>query len=224
MESGMELPQSGQTQEWLLEGPAGRIEALLSAPRGTEPPRGGAVICHPHPLFGGAMSNKVVYSLASSAQKAGLCTLRFNFRGVGRSAGLHDEGRGETQDVQFLAESLRALLPGGKLLLAGFSFGAFVALKAAAEVRPDALVSIAPPFGKYFGGEAPPAHPQCPWLVMHSRDDETVSYEDTRETLMSYVPPPELVTVDGAGHFFHGRLSEIGDAMLPFLQRHFAPG
>lgn len=214
----MELPQRGQSSEWLVDGPAGRIEALLSAPRGTEPPRGYAVICHPHPLFGGAMSNKVVYTLSSGALQAGLYTLRFNFRGVGRSAGLHDEGRGETRDVLHLAGLMRELLPGGKQVLAGFSFGAFVALKAAAELRPDALVSIAPPFGKYFGGEAPPAHPGCPWLVVHSRDDDTVSYEETHEILSEYSPAPQLVTMDGAGHFFHGRLQDISTVLLPFLQ------
>ncbi len=214
----MELPQRGQSSEWLVEGPAGQIEALLSAPRGTEPPVGFAVICHPHPLFGGAMSNKVVYTLSSVALQAGLYTLRFNFRGVGRSAGQHDQGRGETRDVLHLAGLMQELLPGGRSVLAGFSFGAFVALKAAAELRPDALVSIAPPFGKYFGGEAPPPHPGCPWLVVHSRDDDTVDYEDTRQTLMTYTPAPQLVTVDGAGHFFHGKLGEISGALLPFLQ------
>lgn len=219
-ESRVKLPERGQAQEWLVEGPAGRIETLLAAPRGTDAPIGCALICHPHPLFGGAMGNKVVYTLASAALQAGLYALRFNFRGVGRSAGLHDEGRGETRDVLQLAEMLRALLPDGQLLLAGFSFGAFVALKAAAQVRPDALVTIAPPFGKYFGGEAPPAHPQCPWLAVHSRDDDTVSYEDTRAALMGYAPPPELVTVDGAGHFFHGRLQDISSTVLPFLQQH----
>ncbi|WP_240433439.1 alpha/beta hydrolase [Solimonas sp. K1W22B-7] len=214
----MELPQRGQSSEWLVEGPAGQIEALLSAPRGPEPPAGFAVICHPHPLFGGALSNKVVYTLSSVALQAGLYTLRFNFRGVGRSAGPHDEGRGETRDVLHLAGLMQEMLPGGRRVLAGFSFGAFVALKAAAELRPDALVGIAPPFGKYFGGEAPPPHPGCPWLVVHSRDDDTVDYEDTRQTLMTYTPPPQLVTVDGAGHFFHGKLGEISGALLPFLQ------
>ncbi|HEY0914123.1 MAG TPA: alpha/beta fold hydrolase [Solimonas sp.] len=213
----VELPQPGQNSEWLVDGPAGRIEALLSAPKGGAP-RGFAVICHPHPLFGGAMSNKVVYTLSSGALQAGLATLRFNFRGVGRSGGLHDEGRGETADVLHLAGLMRELLPQGPRVLAGFSFGAFVALKAAAELRPDALVSIAPPFGKYFGGEAPPRHPGCPWLVVHSRDDDTVSYDETHEILMEYTPPPRLVTVDGAGHFFHGRLQDISAELVPFLQ------
>lgn len=216
----MQLPAAGQSLEQLLEGPAGVIETLIAAPRGPAPPRGYAVICHPHPLFGGAMSNKVTYTLASIALKAGFYALRFNFRGVGRSAGLHDEARGETEDTLWLAEQLRARLPGLPLLLAGFSFGSFVSLKAAAAARPAALISIAPPFGKYFGGEAPPPHPGCPWLVVHSRDDEVVPFAETEDILRQYRPMPEIHIVDGAGHFFHGRLQEITDVALPFLQRH----
>lgn len=214
----MEFPAKGQSLSQLVTGAAGPIEVLLSAP--AQEARGLALICHPHPLFGGAMNNKVVYSLASSALKAGLYALRFNFRGVGRSGGLHDEGRGETQDVVQLARLLQLQRPGLPLLLAGFSFGAFVALRAAAELRPQALISIAPPFGKYFGGAPLPVHPACPWLVVHSRDDEVVSYEETREMLAHYDPPPQLVSVDGAGHFFHGRLHDISGAVQPFLQQH----
>mgnify|MGYP006137730547 CR=1 FL=1 len=96
------LPSSGNTEERLIAGPAGRIEALVSAPQQPLRQPAFAIVCHPHPLFGGAMSNKVAYMLASSAQKAGLYALRFNFRGVGRSEGAHDAGRGETDDVEFL--------------------------------------------------------------------------------------------------------------------------
>lgn len=212
----MQLPAPGQSLLQMVPGPAAPIEVLLSSPPGEA--RGLALICHPHPLFGGAMSNKVVYTLASCALQSQLVTLRFNFRGVGRSGGLHDEGRGETQDVLHLLRELSALLPGVPAVLAGFSFGAFVALRAASQVEPAALVSIAPPFEKYFGGLAKPPRPACPWLVLHSRDDEVVSYEETRATLEQYDPSPELVTVDGAGHFFHGRLHEITAVVRPFLQ------
>lgn len=166
------------------------------------------------------MSNKVAYTLAATAVKEGFCALRFNFRGVGRSEGLHDEGRGETDDTVLLAQALRAELPKGlPLVLAGFSFGSFVALKAAARVQPAALMSVAPPFGKYFGGEPAPQHPQCPWRVLHSLDDEVVDYASTQAELARYTPAPELVTVDGAGHFFHGRLHEVGSAFAGLLGR-----
>lgn len=214
-----DLPAAGQTTTLLLHGAAGSIEVMLSAPRG--PVTGVAVICHPHPLFGGAMSNKVVYTLASCAQKAGLYALRFNFRGVGRSEGVHDHGDGETQDVLALVQWLRERVPHARLALMGFSFGAFVSLRAAASARPDVQVSIAPPFSKYVDHPLPPP-PGCPWLVLHSTDDEVVDYADTLNILKGFEPPPRLVTLQGAGHFFHGRLGEIEQAVLPFLQENLA--
>lgn len=213
------LPDAGASAQGVIAGIAGDIECHVSVPRGTV--RGIAVTCHPHPLFGGAMSNKVVYTLASCALRQGLVSLKFNFRGVGRSQGQHDAARGETADVVTVVEWLRAQCPDQPLLLAGFSFGAFVSLNAASRVHPAALVSIAPPFGRYFDDAPNPPLPGCPWLVVHSRDDDTVSYAETAQVLAGYVPAPERVTVDGAGHFFHGRLQDIQDAVLPFLDRHW---
>jgi uncharacterized protein len=215
-------PPAGTTAETLIHGPAGHIEALWSAPVQAFAEPTVAIVCHPHPLYGGAMSNKVAYMLASTAQKAGVHALRFNFRGVGRSEGVHDAGRGETEDVVFLAGWLRERLPQARLVLMGFSFGAWVSVRAAQRLRPQLQVSIAPPFGKYVGDHAVPPRPDCPWLVVHSRDDEVVDYAQTRAVLDAYVPPPELVTLDGAGHFFHGRLTELGGIVLPFLQQHLS--
>lgn len=212
------LPAPGQTRTELIPGAVGVIETLLAAPRG--PAAGFAVICHPHPLFGGALSNKVVYTLAGCALKSGWYAARFNFRGVGRSGGLHDEGRGETDDTLTVVEWLRARLPGAPLLLAGFSFGAFVSIRAAERARPALQVSVAPPFGKYIGALPKPPRPDCPWLVVHSRDDDTVSYADTMGELSHYRPAPEIATLDGAGHFFHGRLGDLQHAVLDFLERH----
>jgi len=215
-----DLPEPGQSKPLFVDGPAGRLETLLAAPQ-QSPPGGICVVCHPHPQFGGAMSNKVVYALASSALQAGLLTARFNFRGVGRSEGAYDHARGETDDALAVTAWLRQLLPGTPLLLAGFSFGAYISLKAAAESRPAALVSISIPFGKYVENSAPPPHPGCPWLTVHSSDDEVVGYEETRAVLQAYAPPPQQVRFEGAGHFYHGRLSELQQAVLPFLQGHF---
>lgn len=211
------LPEPGGSERLLLEGPAGAIETLVAMP--PAPARGIAVVCHPHPLHGGALTNKVTYGLASSALKAGLVAARFNFRGVGRSAGAHDEGRGETEDTLAVVEWLRLQRPGVPLLLAGFSFGAFVSLKAAARARPALQVSIAPPF-KYFAGEPLPPRPPAPWLVVHGRDDDVVRYDDTITVLKRYDPPPELVTLDGVGHFFHGRLGDLDAAVGAFIHRH----
>jgi alpha/beta superfamily hydrolase len=215
------LPAPGQSRAGLVRGTAGRIEILFAAPAQTL--RGGVLICHPHPLYGGALSNKVTYSLAATALKAGFAALRFNFRGVGKSEGLHDNGAGETEDAVLLAEWLRQRLPAGApLVLAGFSFGSYIALKAASRVQPAALMSVAPPLGKYLGYQAPP-HPHCPWRVLHSRDDEVVSYQTTLAELQQYQPMPELITVDGCGHFFHGRLNEVQDAFGGLLDALFGP-
>ncbi|MGQ0501406.1 MAG: alpha/beta hydrolase [Panacagrimonas sp.] len=213
------LPAPGHAVQGVIDGAAGHIECVVAMPRAA--PRGIAVICHPHPLYGGALSNKVTYTLASAALAFGLAAVRFNFRGVGKSQGGHDSARGETDDCVTVVDWLRTQRRDAPLLLAGFSFGAFVSLNAAARVRPAALVSIAPPFGRYFGDAPKPLHPGCPWITLHSRDDEVVPFDESRETLDTYDPAPEQVLVDGAGHFFHGRLDDVRDTVLPFLAREW---
>lgn len=218
-----DLPAPGAAAELLLPGPAGRLEAIVATPRTLAAVPGFCVVGHPHPLFGGAMSNKVVYSLASSALKAGLVALRFNFRGVGRSTGLYDESRGETDDALAAVAWLRERMPDANIVLAGFSFGAYVTLKAAASVHPVAQISVGIPFGRYMDNAPPPPHPGCPWLCVHSRDDDTVAWSETEPVLRAYAPPPDIALFDGAGHFFHGRLGDLQGAVLPFLRRH-VPG
>lgn len=212
------LPAPGASATLLLDGPAGPLETLVALPSGAC--RGIAVVCHPHPLGGGALSNKVVYALASAAAKAGLATARFNFRSVGRSAGAHDNGIGEVDDALAVVDWMRQQLPGQPLLLAGFSFGGYVALAAAARAAPRALVTIAPPF-RYFATLPRPPAPQAPWLIVHGRDDELVAHQDTVNLLPEFDPQPELVSPDGTGHFFHGRLGDIDRAVGDFLARHW---
>jgi alpha/beta superfamily hydrolase len=215
-----DLPAPGASRDLLLPGAAGNIEVLLATPRDITP-RGIAVICHPHPLYGGAMSNKVTYTLAAIALKAGFYALRFNFRGVGRSEGVHDDGKGELVDTLMLVDWLRERVPGDfPLLLAGFSFGGYISIAAAAQATPALQISIAPPFGGRFVYQLRPARPPCPWLVIHSRDDDTVSFEESAAVLASYEPPAELHAVDGAGHFFNGRLGDIQQAAGDFIERH----
>ena len=220
-----EIPETallpGASSELFIDGPAGRLEALLTAPK--QAPIGLCVVCHPHPLFGGTMANKVVWTLGNAAQKAGCRVVRFNFRGVGRSAGLFDDTLGETEDALAVIEALRATAPTLPLVIAGFSFGGHVALKAASRTRCAALVTIAPPMGRYLKTAEPPAHPEVPWLAVHSADDDTVSYAETRAAMMSYDPPPEFVHYDDAGHFFHGRLGELQAQVLGFLERVIRP-
>lgn len=214
-----EWPAPGQTQPLLLPGAAGNIETILSAPRGQA--RGCAVICHPHPLFGGAMTNKVTYTLASVATMAGFYALRFNFRGVGKSEGEHDQAVGETDDTVGLAELMLSRMPAGApLLLAGFSFGGYVSVRAAERLRPALQISVAPPFGGRFAYSITPKRPDCPWLVIHSRDDDVVSYSETAAALSQYQPAPEIAMLDGAGHFFDGRLGDIRTIAGEFIERH----
>lgn len=206
---------AGGSAECLLRGPAGRLEAMVASPRGS--PVGVCVVCHPHPLFGGSLGNKVVWTLANAALKCGLRTVRFNFRGVGRSEGLFDDTLGETDDALAVAAAIRATAPELPLVLAGFSFGGHVALKAASRTDTAALVTIAPPMGRYLKNTEAPAHPRAPWLAAHSADDDIVSYAETRAAFATYDPPPTFVHFDGAGHFFHGRLGELERAVRAFL-------
>lgn len=207
----------GSSETIFLQGAAGQIEAVVAHPDGV--PTGIALVCHPHPLHGGALGNKVTHTVANAARKLGMVAVRFNFRGVGKSAGLHDEGRGETEDTQAVAEALRRQWPGLDLLLAGFSFGAYVSLKAAAAVRPRLQISVAPPF-RYFASEPLPARPDAPWLVVHAKDDDVVDFEETRQVLAHYQPAPEWFVLDTAGHFFHGKLGDLETACTGFIRAH----
>lgn len=197
-----------------IPGPEGPLEGLLDRP--ATPPRGRCVVCHPHPLHGGAMTNKVVYTLATAALASGFVALRFNFRGVGASAGTHDYGRGEVQDVIAAVRWLREREGDLPLFLAGFSFGSQMALRAAATVHPRWLVTVGTPSSGYVPG-AEPAPPGCPWLAIHGRDDEVVDCATTQAWLAGFHPPPRFEVVDGTGHFFHRHLGELRALVEPFL-------
>jgi alpha/beta superfamily hydrolase len=196
-----------------IQGPAGVLEALLEEPP-PAPASAFAVLCHPHPLYGGTMQNKVVHTLARTCHEHGLPTLRFNFRGVGASAGSFDEGRGEVQDALAVVDWGRARWPGTPLVLGGFSFGALVALRAAAQALPARLISVAPA----VAGAAPIEAPRCPWIIIQGDADEVVNYREVQAFAARFDPPPLLRILPGVEHFFHGRLAELRDAVGAFLQ------
>ncbi|HEX4024256.1 MAG TPA: alpha/beta hydrolase [Steroidobacteraceae bacterium] len=197
----------------VIPGPAGAIEALLEEPVPARPD-GFAVICHPHPLHGGTMQNKVVHTLARVFQELGLPTLRFNYRGVGASAGGYDNGRGETEDALAVIAYGQRRWPVAAVSLAGFSFGALVALRASARVPPARLVNVAPAVGR---PEAVPLRrPDCPWLIVQGDADEIVDYRQVQTFAQHFVPPPRLQILAGVDHFFHGRLHELHDAVIAF--------
>ena len=209
-------PPRGQPLD--LTGPAGLLEALLEdpepdAPAG-EPRRGFGVICHPHPLHGGTMTNKVVHMLARGLQEQGLPTIRFNFRGVGRSQGQYDEGRGETEDALAVIEWGRARWPRTPLTLAGFSFGSRVALMAAPTARPSRLITVAPAVSN--PGYEQMQRPDCPWLILQGEADDLVDYRAVVAFAERFSPPPVLRLFPGVDHYFNGHLPELREALLQF--------
>jgi alpha/beta superfamily hydrolase len=196
-----------------IEGPAGTLEALLELP-GETVPRAVGLACHPHPLHGGTMDNKVVYTLARTFAGLGMAALRFNFRGVGESEGSYDEGRGEVDDALAAAAVLRERWPKTDLVVAGFSFGAAVAVRAAQRLDPLALVTVAPPIERLAPDEA---LPQCPWLIIHGENDELIGIDAVVAWLNTRPPGPALDVVAGADHFFHGKLGDVRAAVETFV-------
>ena len=198
---------NAQTQSLTLQGPAGAIEALLDLPDPAQfaTARGTAVIAHPHPLFAGTITNKVVQTLARACVQCGWRALRFNFRGVGASAGAYDEGRGEVDDM---LAAVAAQAPANEaLVVAGFSFGAYVASRAVAALhgtRPiDGVVLVGTAASRFDVAPVPPdLHPQT--LVVHGERDDTVPLA----SVMDWARPQSLpvTVVPGGEHFFHGQL------------------
>ncbi len=205
-----------------LQGPAGQIEAKLEFPEEMAAmPRVFGVACHPHPLYGGAMDNKVTHVLARAMNECGAPSLRFNFRGAGASAGTFDNGRGEADDLVAVVAEGRRRFPGAALWLGGFSFGAFVALRAAPTLGPAKLVAVAPPVARFELGSV--SHPECEWLLVQGDADEVVPPEAVlawaaQRPSSAREKKPQLHVLPGAGHFFHGRLHELKPLLLAFFR------
>ena len=202
--------------EFNLPGPAGKIQASAEFPSTHDVATPLAVICHPHPPDGGSMHNKVVSTLAKAFTDCGYIALRFNFRGVGASEGTYDHGRGELADCRAVIDWARSQRPQSALALAGFSFGAWVALKAAEFHSPLLMVSIAPPVG--FRDFSDVRHPQRPWLAVQGEADEIVPAAGVLDWLRSQVPVPAIVSMPETGHFFHGKLVPLREHVKHFLQ------
>jgi uncharacterized protein len=199
-----------------LEGPAGRLEAILWTPQGGPKPTLAAVVCHPHPLFGGTMHNKVVYQTAKSLDALGLPVLRFSFRGAGRSAGTHDRGRGERGDVQAALDFLGGEFSGVPLLVAGFSFGCWVGLGVGCEdERVAELIGLGAPVNSVdFSYLAACAKPK---LFVHGKNDEFGDVRKVEEMVNSLPGENRFVPVPGADHFFSGKLDQVDSAMTAWL-------
>jgi uncharacterized protein len=205
-----------ESRNLFLDGPAGRLEAILWKPAAQ--PRLAALVCHPHPLFGGTMHNKVVYQAAKSLDALGLPVLRFNFRGAGLSGGTHDRGQGEREDVKAALDFLAAEFPGVPLLLAGFSFGCWVGLRVGCEdKRVEKVIGLGTPVNNsdfsYLRN--------CPKrkLFVHGADDEFGDIRKVEALVESLPGENRLVVVAEANHFFVGKLDQVDEAIRAWMQQ-----
>ena len=210
-----------------LPGPAGALEVAVDPP---ETEVAGqpvvaqpiiAVLCHPLPTEGGTMHNKVVTMAARSLRELGLTTVRFNFRGTGASEGAFDQGEGELDDLRAIVAWVRASRPDATLWLGGFSFGAYVSLRGAAELQPSVLISIAPPAGRWDFDSI--ALPTMPWLVIQGEEDEIVDPQAVYDWFAKVAPPnaaAELIRMPETSHFFHRKLMDLRGAIKNGVQRH----
>ena len=193
--------------EFLLRGPVGLIECAVDVPEPEQERPATIIICHPHPEHGGTMHNKVVTILERSMRELGLRTVRFNFRGVGESEGLYDDGYGETDDLFAVAEWVRRTRPDDSLWLGGFSFGSYITTRASLNLDVGQLISIAPPVDRYAFESL--HHPECPWLIVQGDEDEVVNVDIVNNWASKLKPPPELLIMQKADHFFHRRIMDL---------------
>ncbi len=198
-----------------IAGPTGQLEARLEFPEADGNPRVFGVACHPHSLKGGTMDNKVAHTLARAMVDCGAPAFRFNFRGVGASAGAFDHGRGEVDDLTAVVAEGRRRFPDAVLWLGGFSFGAFVALRGAQRLGPVKLVAVAPPVVGYELGDV--CAPDCDWMLAQGDADDVVPPAAVLEWAGRQSRQPRLHVLAGAGHFFHGRLHELKPLLVDFL-------
>jgi alpha/beta superfamily hydrolase len=210
------MSSTHESRNFFLQGPAGKLEAVLWTPPAVAPEIA-ALVCHPHPLFGGTMHNKVVFQAAKALDSLGIAVLRFNFRGAGLSEGSHDRGSGEVDDVRAALEFMSTEFAGTPLLVAGFSFGCWVGLRAGCEdERVEKLIGIGAPVNSSdFSYLLKCAKPK---LFVHGANDEFGDVGKVRQMVDSLSGETELVVVDRVDHFFTGRIEELGKAITEWLK------
>lgn len=204
-------------QTFLIDGPAGKLEAVLAEPRNHAQPVGLAIIAHPHPLHGGTLDNKVVFTLFNSVLELGYIAVKFNFRGVGKSEGVFDNGVGEVDDVVAVTQSVarefadhQGELP---LLLAGFSFGGGVQIRAAEWLTPRSLILVAPSL-RYIEAATPIPEGVTHTLIIQGDKDDIVPLDSILDWAAPQSQP--ILVIPGAEHFFHGKLTLLKQAVLNF--------
>ena len=211
------MSKSPASEKLFINGPVGRLEAVLDSPRDGVP-AGRAVVCHPHPQHGGTMHNKVAHTLARSFVRLQFAALRFNFRGTEESEGRYDHGDGELDDALAAIDWIREAYPDRPLWLAGFSFGAAIAVKAAVATHINGLISVAPAIFRFAKGLRD--QPDCPWLIVQGDEDELVAVDETIDWINELEPGPELIVMPGVEHFFHGNLVALREVVSEFVARH----
>ena len=204
------------SRNFFLAGPVGKLEAVLWTP-GHGAPRFAAVVCHPHPLFGGTLHNKVVYQAAKALDGQHGVVLRFNFRGTGLSEGKHDRGQGELGDVAAALEFLAAEYPGLPVVLAGFSFGCWVGLRVACkDVRVKRLIGIGAPVNNSDFSYLESC--DIPKLFVHGSKDEFGDVYKLEKFVETLPGEKQLVVVEGVDHFFKGKIEELGAAITKWMK------
>ncbi len=197
-------------ERYTIPGPAGALEVALNLPPA---PQGLALIAHPNPVEGGTLDNKVVHTLARTFFALSYAAVRFNFRGAGASAGAFDQGRGETDDALAVLAHVRERIGDLPVVLAGFSFGAYVASRVAARVPCERLVLVGPAVGRFAVGSVPERA-----IVIHGEEDDVVPLA----AVLDWARPQSLpvIVFPGCGHFFHGRLSQLSQVIAGMWHRH----
>lgn len=197
---------SQRTLRAIIDGPAGNIEIMYSKPE-DQKISNLAIICHPHPLHEGTMHNKVVTTLAKTFDKANMATIRFNFRGVGKSTGIFDNANGECDDLIAVHSWAQQNIYSKKCILAGFSFGSYICCKSANTIKPSALVTVAPAVVKQDYGSYPTYN--CPWWLIQGDKDEITPSESVYSWAKNHPQKPSVIKISDASHFFHGKLGEV---------------
>lgn len=193
----------------LIDGPAGQLELQVNYADSCPGSRPVAIICHPHPLYGGSLTNKVVHMIGRAINELELAAVRFNFRGVGKSAGSFDDGRGETEDLEAVVRWVREQYPASPVWLAGFSFGAYIALKGHQRVGAEKLLLVAPPVTLYDLSDVPSI--DIPWWVIQGGQDEVIDPQAVDRWVKQHPTPPIYEWYEPGSHFFHGQLNYLRD-------------
>lgn len=204
---------------FFFSGLAGQLEVILTVPDNVDK-RYIAILGHPHSLQGGTMNNKVVTTLARTFKELKIASLRFNFRGVGESAGTYDDGIGESDDMLHLARQWQQEIPDARFIFAGFSFGSYVAYRTAAQLPHSLLITIAPPVHHFDYTQFSPA--PNPWIVLQGDKDEVVPEQLVLNFVANASPPLPLLCFAETGHFFHGKLIDLKTRLMEEIRKHVA--